>query len=167
MQKAGKMRWIVDLRLQWYEMIIEDILLWQMFRSNGRQKLSIWVFGAEWVRTTLLYNKWFNYTIKDHLGECIISAIYSPLQIHLITLTLPLYYLSTLPLYSTLLQANWTQQTVLLPVNLRSGVIGRKLGRLTTVDHDGDVDVDVLGDVKFYVEIGVEVRLASKFAKWR
>ena len=165
MQKPRKMRWIVGLRLQWYTMIIEDILLWQMFRSNGRQKLSIWVFGAEWVRTTLLYNKWFNYTIKDHLGECI-SAIYSPLQIHLITLTLPLYYLSTLPLYSTLLQANWTQQTVLLPVNLRSGVIGRKLDRLTTVDHDGDVDVDVLGDVKFYVEIGVEVRLASKFAKW-
>ena len=54
---------------------------------------------------------------------------------------------------------------MLLPVNLRSGVIGRKLGRLTTVDHDGDVDVDVLGDVKFYVEIGVEVLLASKFAK--
>ena len=163
MQKAGKMRWIVDLRLPLatqfsYKMIIEDILSWQMFRSNGRQKLSIWVFGAEWVRTTLLYNKWFNYTIKDHLGECIISAIYSPLQIHLITLTLPLY--------STRLQANWTQQTVLLPVNLRSGVIGRKLDRLTTVDHDGDVDVDVLGDVKFYVEIGVEVRLASKFAKW-
>ena len=55
---------------------------------------------------------------------------------------------------------------MLLPVNLRSGVIGRKLDRLTTVDHDGDdVDVDVLGDVKFYVGIGVEVLLASKFAK--